>query len=187
MGFFRDKLLLKINASSMSSGQLQLQVEKEARKVRHLLPYSCVSLIGSQLTVLSSSHPRSLSKRVLEFIESPKSQFEPISYVSGFKLELFEGKGHVLYNRFDPLYSRSLSALNDNPLQTDIERMLMNYITGVFDESGNTEKSNMQVFLLMTITFYQQEIIPIIKRINIHDAEQRGRLLKTVEDFTSTL
>lgn len=184
---FGDKLLLKLNASSMPSGQLRLQVGKADNKARHLLPFSCVSLIGSQLTVLTSRHTRSLSKRVLEFVENPKSQFETTSLVSGFKLEIFEGSGHVLYNQFDPLYSRSLSALDDNPLQTDIERILMNYLTAVFDESGNSEKSNLQIFLLMTVAFYQQEIIPIIKRINLYDVEQRKRLAKTVIDFTSTL
>lgn len=187
MGFFGDKLLLKLNASSMPSGQLNLQIEKSDNKARHLLPFSCVSLIGSQLTVLTSHHTRSLSKRVLEFVEGSKSQFEATNLVSGFKLGLFEENGHILYNQFEPFYSRSLSALDDNHLQTDIQRILMNYLTGVFDESGNTEKENLQVFLLITVAFYQQEIIPLIKRINMHDIGQRKRLARTVVDFTSTL
>lgn len=187
MGLFGDKLLLRLNASSMPSGRLKLQIEKADNKARHLLPFSCVSLIGSQLTVLTSRHIRSLSKRVLDFVENPKSQLEATNLVSGFKLELFEGSGRILYNQFEPLYSRSLSALDDNPLQSDIQRILMNYVTGVFDESENTEKSNLQVFLLMTVAFYQQEIIPIIKQINMRDIEQRKRLARTVIDFTSTL
>jgi hypothetical protein len=113
MGFFGDKLLLKLNASSMSSGKLKLHVEKTDNKAGHLLPFSCFSLIGSQLTVLTSRHPRSLCKRVLEFVETPKIQYDTTSIVSGFRLEIFEGSGHVLYNQFDPMYGRSLSALDD--------------------------------------------------------------------------
>ncbi len=93
MGFFGDKLLFRLNASSMSSGEFKLQIEKEDSRFFHLLPFSCISLIGSQLTILSSRHPRSLSRKVLEFVENPQSKFETTSYVSGFKLEIFEGKG----------------------------------------------------------------------------------------------
>jgi hypothetical protein len=39
----------------------------------------------------------------------------------------------------------------------------------------------------MTIAFYQQQIIPIMKKINMQDIEQRKRLAKTYIDFTSTL
>ncbi len=39
----------------------------------------------------------------------------------------------------------------------------------------------------MTIAFYQQEIIPIIWRINLNDIEQKKRLSKTVIDFTNTI
>jgi hypothetical protein len=63
----------------------------------------------------------------------------------------------------------------------------MNYVTVVFDEVSSNEKSNLQISLLMTVAFYQQEIIPIIKRINLHDIEQKTRLAKTVIDFSSTL
>ena len=39
----------------------------------------------------------------------------------------------------------------------------------------------------MSSAFYQQEIIPIIRRINMNDIEQRKRLSKTVIDFTNTI
>lgn len=187
MGLFGDKLLLRLNASSIPSGQLELQIEKADGRTYHLLPFSCVSLVGSQLTVLSSHYPRSLSKRVLEFVENPRSQFEGTSLVSGFKLEIYEASGRILYNQFNPLYTRSLSALDDNRLQTDIVRLIMNYLTSVFDELDDVERSNLRIFLLMTVAFYQQEIIPIIKRINMYDIEQRKRLAKTVSDFGSSL
>ena len=60
MGLFGDKLLLKLNASSTSSGKLELDIEKADNKTGHLLPFSCISLIAEQLTVLTFHHPLSL-------------------------------------------------------------------------------------------------------------------------------
>ncbi len=186
MGLFGDKLLFKLSASS-SSGELKLQIEKEDRRSFFLLPFSCISLIGSQLTILSSRHPRSLSQKVLEFVENPQIKFETTSYVSGFKLDIYEGKGRLLYNQFDPLYSRSIPVYDDSPLQTDIERLLINYLCSVVDKLGNSDMSNLRTYLLMTIAFYQQEIIPIVRRINLNDIEQKKRLSKTVIDFTNAI
>ncbi|MBK9924789.1 MAG: hypothetical protein IPP66_05795 [Anaerolineales bacterium] len=187
MGLFGDKLLFRLNASSVSSGELKLQIEKEDSRSFHLFPFSCISLIGSQLTILSSRHPRSLSRKVLEFVENPQTKFESTSYVSGFKLEVFQGDGRLLYNQFEPLYSRSIPVYDDNPLQTDIERLLMNFLYSAVDKLGNGDMLNLQTFLLMTVAFYQQELIPIMRRINLNDIEQRKRLSKTVIDFTNTI
>lgn len=185
MGLFGDKLLLKLNATSTPSRKFKFHVEKADNKTNHLLPFSCVSLIGSQLTVLTSHHPRSLSKRLLEFVENPIIQYEAMSLVSGFQLEIYEGSGHILYNQFNPRFSQSLSSLDDNRLQTDIEHALLNYVTTVYEDLSSSEKSNLQIFLLMTVAFYQQEIVPIIKRINMYDIEHRKRLARTVVDFTT--
>jgi hypothetical protein len=187
MGLFGDRLLLKLNATSLSSGKPKFHVEKEDNRARHIFPFSCVSLIGSQLTVLTSSHPRSLSKRLLEFVENPNLQYEATSFVSGFQLELYEGSGHILYNQFNPQFGMSLSRLEDDLLRTDIERTLMNYVTTVYDDASSSDKSNLQIFLLMNVAFYQQEIVPIIKRINLYDIEQRKRLARTVIDFSSVM
>lgn len=187
MGLFGDKLLFKLNASSISSGELKLQIEKEDSRSFHLFPFSCISLIGSQLTVLSSRHPRSLSRKVLEFVENPQIKFETTSYVSGFKLEVFQGDGRLLYNQFEPLYSRSIPVYDDSPLQTDIERLLMNFLYSAVDKLGNGDMSNLRTFLLMTIAFHQQELIPIIKRTNLNDLDQRKRLSKTIIDFTNNI
>ncbi|MCL4268356.1 MAG: hypothetical protein KJZ72_02370 [Anaerolineales bacterium] len=187
MGLFGDKLLFRLNASSISSGELKLQIEKEDSRSFHLFPFSCISLIGSQLMILSSRHPRSLSRKVLEFVENPQSKFETTSYVSGFKLDIFQGDGRLLYNQFEPFYSRSIPVYDDNPLQTDIERLLMNFLYSIVDKLGNSDMSNLQIFLLTTIIFYQQELIPIIRRINLNDIDQRKRLSKTLIDFTNTI
>jgi len=186
MGLFGDKLLFRLGASS-SSGELKLQIEKEDSRSFFLLPFSCVSLIGSQLIILSSRHPRSLSRKVLEFVENPQVEFETTSYVAGFKLEIYEGKGRLLYNQFDPLYSRSIPVYDDSPLQTDIERLLINFLGSIVDKLGKSDMSSLRTYLLMTISFYQQEIIPVIRRINLSDFEQRQRVTKTIIDFTNVL
>jgi hypothetical protein len=128
-----------------------------------------------------------LSRKILDFVENPQIKFESTSYVSGFKLDVFEGKGRLLYNQFDPLYSRSIPVYNDGPLQTDIENLLMNYLCSVVDKLGNSDMSTLRTYLLMTVSFYQQEIIPVIRRINMNDFEQRQRLSKTVIDFTNAI
>lgn len=186
MGLFGDKLLFRLGASS-SSGELKLQIEKEDSRSFFLLPFSCVSLIGSQLIILSSRHPRSLSRKVLEFVENPQVKFETTSYVAGFKLEIYEGKGRLLYNQFDPLYSRSIPVYDDSPLQTDIERLLINFLGSIVDKLGKSDMSSLRTYLLMTISFYQQEIIPVIRRINLNDFEQRQRVTKTIIDFTNAI
>jgi hypothetical protein len=185
MGLFGDKLLLKLNAISTPSGIFKLQIEKADSKRRYLLPFSCISLIGSQLTVLTSNHPHSLSKKLLEFVENSIIQYEATSLVSGFQLEIYEGSGHILYNQFNPHFSQSLSGLNNNRLETDIENALLNYVTTVYVKANSNDKSNLLILLLMTVAFYQQEIVPIIKRINMYDIEQRKRLARTVIDFTT--
>lgn len=187
MGLFGDKLLLKLNATSTPSGKIKLKIEKANNKTSHLLPFSCVSLIGSQLTVLTSHHPRSLSIKLLEFVENPIIQYEATSLVSGFQLEIYEKSGHILYNQFNPSFSQSLFGSDDNRQQTDIEHALLNYVITIYEGLSSNEKSNLQIFLLATIVFYQQKIVPIIKHKSMYDIEHRIRLAKTVMDFTTAL
>jgi hypothetical protein len=187
MGLFGNKLLLKVTASSFPSGQFEIQVEKADNKVRNLLPLSCVSLIASQLTILSSRHPRSLSKRVLEFIEDPKSRFEATSSISGFKLQIFEGRRHNIHNKFELLYAGSPLDLDDDPVQTDIEHILMNYLTLVFNQLGNKDRINFRGFLLQMITDYQHLYVQVINQENIRDAKHRKALARKYVDFITTL
>jgi hypothetical protein len=180
MGLFGDKLLLRLTASSLPDGELQLQIEKHEEKYRHLLPFSCISLLASQLTVLTEQHPKSLCKRALKFIEFPVQHFEPNALVAGFHIDLYEGRNGILYNQFQPVRSQAQSYINDDRLQTEIEQMLIHYATAIFGQADDREKSLLRAFLLRTVGLYQQEIIPIIQQINVYDAEQRKKLTNTV-------
>jgi hypothetical protein len=183
MNEFEEKLLLKVNALSVSPKFLQLNIIKKDNNIKHLLPFSCVSLIGSQLSVLSSHHPRSLSKKLLTFIDYPKINYIENTMVSGFTLEIYEGKDGNIYNQFDPTINTF--SINNPSLETDIEHILINYVISVFEKSDTTERSNLRVFVLYTILIYQNEIIPIIKKINLNDFNQRVRLARTINDFSA--
>lgn len=185
MGLFGDKRLLELTASSLPGGELQLQIEKSESKYPHLLPFSCIALAGSQLTVLTEQHPKSLCKRLLDFVEFPASPPEPTALVSGFSLALFEGGG-TLYTKFNPLCNRSQPLVNDHLLQTGIEHVLSNYAITLFNQSDDRDRAPFRLFLLLMIRFYQMELIPIIRQINPYDLKQRKKLDNT-QIFLSTL
>jgi hypothetical protein len=63
----------------------------------------------------------------------------------------------------------------------------MNYLTTIFDSTGDSDKSSLQIFVLMVSAFYRQNIASIMRRMNMRDMEQRKKLAKTVMDFNTTL
>ncbi len=186
MGLFGDKQLLALTVSSLPGGELQLHIEKLESKYPHLLLFSCIALAGSQLTVLTEQHPKSLCKRLLDFIEFPGSPPEPTTLVSGFNLALYQGSGGVLYPKFSPLCNRSQPLVNDHLLQTEIERVLLNYAIALFNQTDDREWAPFRLFLLLMIRFYQMEIIPMIRQLNLYDLRQRKKLDNT-QIFLSTL
>jgi len=187
MGIFSDKLLLKVNAVSTTNGFLKLQIEEAKNTKSHLLSFSCISLIGSQLTVLSYQHPQSLSKKLLMFADNPIIQYEITSLVSGFQLEIYEGRGHNLYNQFSPNLSRSPAGMDNSRLETEIECILQNYVSAVYEKADSRNKSKILKYIKRTVAFYQQELRSKIARINPYDIEQRKKIAKTVVDFSNDL
>jgi hypothetical protein len=184
LGIFGDKLLFKVNGSSLSSGQIQLNIVKHENKVKHLLPFSCCSILGSQLSILTPPYPSSLSKRLITFINQPIIKYKTNSLVTGFILEVYKDKGGYIYNQFDPVVNTLF--LNFKPIETDIEQILINYIMTVFENLDAIEQSNLRIFLLATIMTYQNMIIPIIRKIDMNDYDQRARLARTINDFSTS-
>jgi hypothetical protein len=195
MGIFGNKLLLRLIATPTSSGKLEYNAEKVDHKMTHILPFSCISLIGSQLTVLTSHHSRSLSMRLLEFAETPTIQYETTTLVAGFQLEIYKGRGQTLYNQFSPQYTRNPFYLDNDLLETEIEQTLLNHVITVYENAGSSDKLNLRIYLLMTVAFFQESIIPFMKRvntwniniwdINTWDIENRIKLARAVIDFCS--
>jgi len=168
-------------------GVFNLQVEKANNTKNFLLPFSCVSLIGSQLTVLSYQHPQSLSKKILMFVDSPIIQYEATSLISGFQLDIYEGRGHSIYNQFSPNFSRSLSGVDNSRLETEIECILLNYVYTVYEKVDSNNKSKILKYLRRTVNFYQDELRAQIARINPYDFEQRKRISNKVVDLGSAI
>ncbi|GAP12377.1 hypothetical protein LARV_00111 [Longilinea arvoryzae] len=185
MGLFADKLLLKLTAASLPDGELQLHIEKSETRPPHLLPFSGISLVAGQLTVLTERHPKSLCKRLLHFIEFTGAPLEPTTLISGFDLELYEG-GAGIYNKFNPVRNPGRSLINDDLLQTEIEQTLLNYAIALLNQAEGREKSAFRFYLLMMIRSYQMEIIPVIRQTNLYDARQRRKLDNTTV-FLATL
>lgn len=186
MGLFGDKQLLKLTASSLTDGELQLQIEKSEDKFQHLLPFSCISLAAGRLTVLTDQHPQSLCKRLLDFIEFPGTPLAPTSLVTGFNLEVYQSGGGTLYSKFNPLCNRAQPLTSDDRLQTEIEHILLNYAIALFNQLDSRERSAFRLFLLLMIRFYQMELIPIIRQTNLYDLRQRKKLDNT-QIFLSSL
>ena len=187
MGLFGEKLLLNLHATSMPSGKPRLQIKKTNHLSPHLLPFSSISLISSQLTVLTYNHPQSLCESVLKFIESPKIQYYSTKLVSGFNLEIYRGRGKSYFNQFDPHFTGMIKPHNNDALETEIEYLLMNYLNLVFDESYKNEQVKLRAFLLIAVSFYQQELIPIIKRMDLNNLQQRRMLASDQINFSSSI
>ena len=130
MGLFGDKLLLRLHATEISKGKQRLQIVKLEKRVRHLLPFSCASLIGSQLVTLTSFRPETLSKDVLGFIDKAEIQYSSTLSMKRFELEIYKKKNSV-YNQFNPQFSYSAAHLNNDLLENDVVNVLINYASSV--------------------------------------------------------
>lgn len=187
MSLSNQKRIFGISVFSDSMGKVELQIQRLDNKKLHIFPFSCISLIASQLTVLTYSHPRFLCNKVINLIENSPSKNIPIAFCTGFKLDIYEGDNKILFNQFEPTFNSNPLLMNDDLLQTDLENLLINYISFIYYKSDINERLNLYFFLLMTILYYQQGIIPIIREINLLDLSQKARLAKTQVDFCSSV
>ena len=187
MGLFNEKLILDIVASVKPSGKLKIHIKEIDNTIRHLIPFSCISIIFSQLTVLTNKHPQSLCMKVLDFVENPNIKYRSIKLVSGFNLEVYKGKGQTYFNQFYPQFAPHITQSVNDIVETDIEHILMNYPKYVFDDSSSNERTKLQAFSLAAILFFQQELIPIIKRIDMNNLGQRMKLASDQINFCSSI
>jgi hypothetical protein len=123
--------------------------------------------------------------RLLEFAETPTIQYETTTLVAGFQLEIYKGRGQTLYNQFSPQYTRNPFYLDNDLLETEIEQTLLNHVITVYENAGSSDKLNLRIYLLMTVAFFQESIIPFMKRVNTWDIENRIKLTRAVIDFCS--
>lgn len=186
MGLFGDTLIFQVNMLSKSSGEPYLYNKKLDNNITFLLPYSCTSIIASQLTVLTSFHPKSLIQNLLSFIENPIIDYKRTSTVNGFELTLNKRNDDFIYNQFNPSIDYRTSPIS-SVIEDDIESILINYIYYVFNDSSDYDKNMMLSFLLRTISFFQEEILPLTKKIDIENIDEWRKLATTSVNFNSQI
>jgi hypothetical protein len=177
MGLFGDRLQLHLIVTTPSEERPYIRNIKQEKKVGWLLPFSCVSLIASQLTVLS--YPIYLVNELLDFIDSPMVKYKKNRLIEGFELKLYEKNSNSHYNQFLPQTNISFSASDINYVERDIESILLNYIYAIYENLSSNEELKLRSFLLVTIIYYQQFIVPIGKMQELSYLEKRQKLAGT--------
>ena len=186
VGIFGDKLILSLGAEHSSSGELSVQIIKIDNSITFLIPFSCISLINSQLIVLSEDRPKFLCESVLDFVKNPESLNTSTRFVSEFLLELFKKRRDTIYNQFLPrMIPGTPSSINDF-LENDIVNLLISYSAYGYKSSKQSDKEKIRIFLLMSIMFYQQELLPIIRRLDMSDVRNRQKLSIDQVNFSSS-
>ena len=173
MDNLQKNLLLIVKLTSKTSGKPKVNIKSFRNDSNQLVAFSCISIILSQLTVLTSQYPKVLCRNVLKFIKNPKKRYISTKYVKGFELELYAGKNDTYYNQFEPNFNPNENYLNNDGVQRDICSLLMNYLTLVFYASSSAVQEKLGVFLIAAISMFQQELLHRIKKISIFDINQR--------------
>jgi hypothetical protein len=190
MGLFNDKLLLRLTATATPGGKQELQIEKIENKIPHLLPFSCISLVGAQFTQLASHHVRSLALTLLDFIQKPEAAYKDTNVINGFDFEIYRNYESLLYNHFNPRVGVDPPP-DANRSQADIVHLINNYVLTVYDDSSEADKTSLLYFLLTTISFYQRDVFPVLSKINDMSekkkVKQRKKLTRTELTILSTL
>lgn len=189
MGIFGNKLLLRIFGEQTSSEGLLLHFDKYDKSINHLFPYSCISLINSQLTVLTGPRPWKLCKSILHFVEKPEKMNIPTRWVSKFVLEFYRKGRSRIFNQFNPLIYPGIgnSYEVNAKIEEDIVDLVLNYTSIVYQESQPIDKRKIRVFLLISVSFFQQELVPIMRNIDMNNMQNRTKIAVTHTDFSSSV
>ncbi len=187
MGLFGDKLILRLGAEQSSTNGLQIIIDKNDNSKSYLLPFSCISLINSQLIVLSEYRRKSLCTSVLDFIAKPVKLINPTKFVSKFIFELYQKRRDKVYNQFNPLILVGNSSEANYVVEKDIVNLLMNFTSTIYEKSNQTDRNKIRIYLLASVSFFQQELIPIIKNIDMDNIQNRLRLSQDHVNFSNSI
>jgi len=187
MGIFGDKKIFSADFWPSYNGETKIEVQKLSGDSKKLLPFSCISIIGSQITVLSPQYSREFCKKLLSFSEFGETKYEDTSMISNTKIEMFERKKNIIYNQFSPIPSIAITSQNDGQFQTNTVNALIRYLSAIFSRCDSSTKIKLRSFVLMLSDFYVCELVPIINRINMLDIYGRSELAQTQVGFCSDL
>ncbi len=129
MAHVNEKLLLSVEAMALSSGKPEIKVRYFETRSNKIIALSCISLILSQLTVLTPPRPKALCRKLLRFIDTPNKSFKTVKYVSGFKLEFYKREADSFFNQFYPQFNPHLNISDNNAVESDIVSLLLNFLT----------------------------------------------------------
>jgi hypothetical protein len=187
MGLFGDKLLLRLGANQSSTDHFELFIDKIDKSKSYLLPFSCISLINSQLTVLSEYRRKSLCTSVLEFVAKPEKLRYSTKLVSKFLFELYQKGRNEVYNQFNPLIRVGNSPSVNFAVEKDIVNLVMNFTSTMYEKSNQIDKNKIRIYLLVSVSFFQQDLLPIIKKIDMNNIRNRQRLAKDHVNFSNSI
>jgi hypothetical protein len=184
-GLFGDELLLNVELVRNEGKNPVFQINKIKRDPDYLLPFSCVSLLSSQLTVLSENSPDYLSSSILKFINKPVIDFESgrRHILANFELTLYKKNKDYIYNQFKP----TILYFDNFMIEQEVSCAIFNYIIWIFQNLSSTDKNYLLANLLIALYYYKENLQPFIKKIGQPSIDQRKRIAKTQVDFCSML
>lgn len=167
MGIFGDELLLNLVYEKNDINKPSIRIKKIKPNPDYLLTFSGVSILLSQLTVLTEYWADSLVSYVIGFIQNPKIEYKVTKekYLYGFELSLYKKNKNFIYNQFDPL---CLIPPSNFMLERDIVYFIYNYILWVYDNLSEREKKYLCQYLVMVMDFYKTDLQPIISKFIIN-------------------
>jgi hypothetical protein len=182
MGIFRDELLLNLVYEKNDINKPSIRIKKIKPNPEYLLPFSSVSILVSQLTVLTGYHPDLLISYVLGFIQEPRIEYKlpKENCLSGFELNLYKKNSNYIYNQFDP--SLDIAFVTNDTVERDVVYTLYNFILWAYDNLTEIEKKYLFVNLLLAMSFYKMHLQPIINKISkngVLSVEQRAKIANT--------
>jgi hypothetical protein len=191
MGIFGDELLLNLVYEKNDINKPSIRIKKIKPNPEYLLPFSSVSILLSQLTVLTEWRNDLLATYILNFIQNQKVEYKLSgeNCVSGFELSLFKKNSNFIYNQFDPSYYGIMLPSNDT-LERDVVYTLYNYILWIYDSLTEREKKYLCVYLLLAIYFYKEQLQPIISKISkngVLSIEQRKKIIADQVSISSMI
>jgi len=191
MGLFKDKLVLRLTASKTPGGEMELKIDHMDGKFPYLLPFSCISLVGSQMTRLPAFHAHSLAHTMIDIIQGQHASYKETEAVHGFDLEVYRNRDFLLYNKFSPRLSEGQPATDPGRVQADTVHLLHNYVAAVHAGLPEAEQIKLVYFLLLTIGFYQQDVFPLLIRFNQQKLRKsirnKKKLASTELDILNTM
>ena len=152
-----------------------------------LLPFSCTSIVASQLTVLTGNRPNSLIRKISRFSRNQKIKYLGTDYVASFNLEIYKRNSTFIFNQFNLQIGLRNRNVPNRRIEENIVNLIMNYIMFVFEDSDDNNKDRILNFLLLTTSFFKDKIHPIKKNTPISFSDAWGRLATTSINFNSEI